>query len=108
MKKNYRSIQFAAVSVALAVLTPWFGARADEVTDWNQNTCTAVFTANTIATVTTRVTALVQSSVFDAVNGVYKRYAPVHVPPEAPPGTSARAAAVQAAHDTLVHLYPAQ
>src|SRR6266436_8867403 len=103
---NGRCLIFAGLALAGAI--GFSGARADEVSDWNQNMFTAVFTANTIATVTTRVTALVQSSVFDAVNGVYKRYAPVHVPPEAPPGTSARAAVVQAAHDALVHLYPAQ
>jgi hypothetical protein len=51
---------------------------------------------------------MVHSAVFDAVNGVFKHYDSVHVPPEAPAGTSARAAAVQAAHDILVKLFPRQ
>lgn len=103
-----RSLAFISSGLAVVAMAASIRVRADEVTDWNENMFTAVFTANTIATITTRVTAMVQSAVFDAVNGVYKRYDPVHVPAEAPPGTSARAAAVQAAHDTLVHLYPAQ
>src|SRR5947199_7460386 len=92
----------------LAVYPSVTAVRADEVTDWNQNMFTAVFTAKTTALFTTRVTALVQSAVFDAVNGVYNRYTPVHVPPAAPNGASARAAVVQAAYASLVNLYPLQ
>jgi len=80
----------AATALALAGLAASPGARADEVTDWNDNMLTAILTARVGAAPTTRVTAMVQSAVFDAVNGVYKRYTPVHVPPQAPPGTSAR------------------
>src|SRR2546422_9490898 len=109
MKTKTLKIQslFAACLTLVVVAGPSW-SRADEVTDWNQNMFTAVFTAGTTALFTTRVTALVQASVFDAANGVYKRYAPVHVPPDAPPGASARAAVAQAAHDGLVHIYPAQ
>ena len=96
-----------AVLLALA-LTPTPGILADEVSDWNQNVFTAVFTAKTTPLFTTRVTALVQSAVFDAANGVYNRYTPVHVPPAAPNGASARAAVVQAAYASLLNLYPAQ
>src|SRR5205809_2372888 len=97
-----------ASSLALAALAGWPGARADEVSDWNQNVFTAVFAAKTTPLFTTRVTALVQSAVFDAVNGVYNRYTPVHVPPAAPNGASARAAVVQAAYASLLNLYPSQ
>src|SRR6266436_5052653 len=95
-----------AASLMLAAVAP--AVRADEVSDWNQNMFTAVFTAKTIPLVTTRVTAMVQSAVFDAINGVHRRYTPVYVPPDAPPGASARAAVVQAAYGTLVQLYPSQ
>jgi membrane-associated phospholipid phosphatase len=54
------------------------------------------------------VAAIVQASVFDAVNGVERRYAPIHVAPDAPRGASKRAAAVQAAYANLVRLYPTQ
>ena len=82
--------------------------RADEVTDWNQNTLTAAFTAKLGPLATSHVAAMVHAAVFDAVNGVHPRYTPVHVAAGAPPGASASAAAAQAAHDILVNLFPAQ
>ena len=97
-----------AAGFALAVLTMPALVRADEVSDWNENTFTAIFTAKTSPLISTRVTALVQSAVFDAVNGVYRRYSPVHVPADAPRGASARAAAIQAAYGVLVRLFPTQ
>jgi PAP2 superfamily len=84
-------------------------ATADEVTDWNQVMLLATLTAPvTPAPVTNRVTAIVQAAVFDAVNGIDRHYTPIYVPAAAAPGTSKRAAAVQAAYATLVSLYPAQ
>jgi len=58
--------------------------------------------------VMSRVAAIVQASVFDAVNGIDRKYAPVHVPTGGPAGASRRAAAVEAAYTALVALYPAQ
>ena len=97
-----------AAGLALAGLAGSANLHADEVSDWNQNLFTAIFTAKLTALVTTRVTALVQAAVFDAANGVYKRYTPVHVPPTAPNGASARAAVVQAAYASLIKLFPTQ
>ena len=54
----------------------------------------------------TRVAAIVAASVFDAVNGIEGRYEPFHVAPAAPPGTSARAAAAQAAYTSLAAVLP--
>jgi PAP2 superfamily len=42
------------------------------------------------------------------VNGIDRRYTSIYVPPAAAPGTSKRAAVVQAAYATLMNLYPAQ
>jgi hypothetical protein len=84
-------------------------AAADEISDWNQMLLQAMLTAPvTPAPLTIRVAAIVQASVFDAVNGIDRRYIPIHVRPAALPGTSARAAAVQAAYTALVSLYPNQ
>jgi hypothetical protein len=84
-------------------------AMADEVTDWNQVMLLATLTAPvTPAPVTTRVSAIVQAAVFDAVNGIDRRYTPIYVPASAAPGTSKSAAAVQAAYATLLKLYPDQ
>ena len=84
-------------------------ALADEVTDWNHLLLTSTLNAPvTPAPVATRVAAIFQSAVFDAVNGIDHRYTPIYVPPAAPPGASRRAAAVQSAYVMLVNLYPAQ
>ena len=92
-----------AIGVARGVAT------ADEITDWNQMMLLATLTAPvTPAPVTPRVAAIVQAAVFDAVNGIDRRYTAIFVPPAAAPGTSKRAAAVQAAYATLVDLYPNQ
>jgi hypothetical protein len=100
-----QSIMGVLALSALAALSPLY---ADEVTDWNQNMLTAAFTAKLGPIPTSRVAAMVHSAMFDAVNGTHKRYEPVHVQPAAPRGASARAAAVQAAHDILVDLFPGQ
>jgi hypothetical protein len=54
------------------------------------------------------VVALVSASVFDAVNGIDRRFQPLHVKPAAPDDASQRAAAIQAAYAILLKLYPAQ
>jgi len=84
-------------------------ARADVIRDWNQNMLDAALVAPaTSPLVMTRVAAIVQSAVFDAINGIERRYTPIHVSPSGPRNASRRAAAVQAAYATLVRLYPAQ
>jgi hypothetical protein len=82
--------------------------KADEVTDWNQIMVQTVLNGKTSPVVSTRVTAIVEAAVFDAVNGIERRYSPIHVDFAAPSGASKRAAAVQAAYATLVVLYPGQ
>lgn len=84
--------------------------RADEVADWNRNLFEAARLNNppTSPLVMTRNAALVQAAVFDAINGIERRYTPVHVEPAAEPGSSRRAAAVEAAYAVLVRLYPSQ
>lgn len=81
---------------------------ADEITEWNGIMFQIAQTAGTSPFVMSRFAAIVQVAVFDAVNGIERRYTHVHVEPEAAPGASRRAAAVLAAYTTLVSLYPAQ
>jgi PAP2 superfamily len=106
MQRRIRMLPFilAVVFACISATT----VRADEVTDWNQILFQAAITDNTLAVVLTRNAAIVQASVFDAVNGVERRYTPIHVTPDAPHGASARAAAVQAAYASLLRLYPNQ
>jgi hypothetical protein len=101
--------RFLEAIPAVLVITVMSGVvRADVVTDWNRIMAQTVLEAKTSPLVTTRVTAIVQAAVFDAVNGIERRYTPIHVQPKAPPGASRRAAAIQAAYATLVALYPLQ
>jgi membrane-associated phospholipid phosphatase len=83
-------------------------AQADDVTDWNQHMLRAGTVGATSPLVMTRVAAIVQASMFDAVNGIDRKYAPVHVPPGGPASASRRAAVVEAAYTALVALYPTQ
>ena len=83
-------------------------ARADDITEWNQHMLRAGTVGGTSPLVMSRVAAIVQASVFDAVNGIDRKYAPVHVPPGGAAGASRRAAAVEAAYTALLALYPAQ
>ena len=94
----------AFVVIVLVAGTVW----ADEITDWDQTMLRAALVAGTSPPVTSRVAAIVQAAVFDAVNGIARRYTPIHVEPAGPAGASREAAAVQAAYATLVQLYPAQ
>jgi hypothetical protein len=81
---------FIAASSLLAV------AHADEVTDWNEVLFRSNLVVGTNPLLTTRVAAIVSASVFDAVNGIERKYEPIHVAPAGPPGASVRAAAVEA------------
>ncbi|MFL6209567.1 MAG: vanadium-dependent haloperoxidase [Pyrinomonadaceae bacterium] len=108
MNRNIKRKSALSVGGALLALVLCGSARADVVTEWNQRAQQALLTANTSAPASSRALAIVQVAVFDAVNGIERRYTPIHVDFEAPPGASRRAAAVQAAYATLVKLFPSQ
>ena len=101
MRRTYSCV-LVLVVVGLVAGTAW----ADEITDWNQTMLRAALVGGTSPPVTSRVAAIVQAAVFDAVNGIARRYTPIHVAPAGPAGASREAAAVQAAYATLVQLYP--
>ncbi len=109
MRADIHSSQFlrgALMTIFAAFLTT--ALRADEITDWNQILFQAAHAANSPSTVASRNAAIVEVSVFDAVNGIKGGYSSIHVAPGAPGGSSARAAAVQAAYANLVRLYPTE
>jgi hypothetical protein len=97
---------FIRFSTLLLTLVATFTVRADEVTDWNHILLKSLLTAKTSPLVAGRVCAIVQAAVFDAVNGIERRYTYLHVAPAADRGASRRAAAVQAAYGTLVNYFP--
>src|ERR671928_1765574 len=105
---NFKRKFALSLVAALFAIVLCGAARADVVTDWNQKAQQALLTANTSPIASSRVLAIVHVSVFDAVNGIERRYTPIHVDFDAPPGASRRAAAVQAAYAALVKLFPTQ
>ena len=106
LKRARAALAFCGVCIAcVATSAP---TRANEVTDWNRELQTLILAAKQSPNVTTRTAAIVQTAVFDALNGIERRYTPIHVPPGAAPGASRRAAAVQAAYGTLIVLFPAE
>jgi PAP2 superfamily len=93
---------------ALVALATGGVARANTVTDWNRTMIDAVEAAKTPPPPAARLAAIVQASVFDAVNGIRPRYAPYRVAPGAPGCASRAAAAAGAAYEALIKLVPNQ
>jgi len=102
MKKLVSLVVVVAGLVAPAV------ANADVVTAWNRTMVTGLEAAHVGPQPSSRIGAIVETSVFDAVNGIERRYTPFHVTPDAPPGASRAAAAASAAYTALVALIPSQ
>jgi hypothetical protein len=104
--------RLVVVLVTFAALALPGVAAADVVTDWNKTMVDALYVARTAPQPGTRVGAIVQTAVFDAVNGIKGRYTQFH--PEVlggatpAPGASAPAAAAGAAYTALVALFPSQ
>jgi hypothetical protein len=83
-------------------------AQPDMVTEWNLTMIAGLEAAQIPPPPSARVGAIVQASVFDAVNGIARHYASYHVAPAAAPGASRDAAAAGAAYTALTALIPAQ
>ena len=80
----------------------------DQVLEWNQIFIDTLINTNTANSSSQRLGAIVHTAIFDAYNGVEKRYTHLLVEPNAPAGASRRAAVVAAAHGALVGLFPSQ
>jgi len=80
-------------------------ARADEATDWTRELLRAALIVGTSPTNVTRAAAMLNVSVFDAVNGIEGRYSYFRVAPTELARGSKRAAAVEAAYVVLTKLY---
>ena len=83
----------------------------DEAIYWNQQALQAIKTAGGAGAPppkSSRALAMVSVALFDAVNSTSGLYSPYHYGASAPSGTSADAAACQAAYEVLSSLYPTQ
>src|SRR2546423_2669751 len=80
----------------------------DQVLEWNQiffDTLVATSTANSSSQ---RLGAIVHTAIFDAYNGIERRYTPIFVQSGAPKGASRRAAGLAAAYTAPVGPFPSQ
>jgi hypothetical protein len=102
--------RISRVCLLFLVLTTNFpvSAMADEATEWTQIMLETLITGNVTGVVGSRHAAIVESAIYDAVNGIDRLYASFYVEPAAPASASRRAAAVQAAYASLLKLFPAQ
>ena len=90
----------------LLSITALLVVQADVVTDWNATLEAALRNPSPSPAVQVRSAAIVHSAIFDAVNGIARKYAPLRVTSPAPPGARPEAAAAYAAYTTLVGLFP--
>src|SRR5262245_52466383 len=104
-----RSNFLPRVAIMLAIALPAAipaAARGDAVTDWNAIMQAMVSAPPTNPFFQARWAAIVQLAVFEAVNAVVGDYEPYLGTIAAPAWASSDAAAVAAAHRTLVTLRP--
>jgi len=88
------------------LLLPAKAVAGDPILDWIKITNDTVLATGTTPLVTSRNTGLVGAAIFDAVNGIEKRYDPLIVDKYTGTHASARAAAIEAAYTMLLALYP--
>ena len=101
---------FAAAAAAIALGNPGSSQASeqhpDQVLEWNQIFIDTLIATNTPNSSSQRLGAIVHAAIFDAYNGVERRYTPIFVDDEAPAGASRRAAVIAAAYTALVALFP--
>jgi hypothetical protein len=95
------------IAILVILLATPASINADAVADWNAITVQATMTAARPGVTGFLDIAMVQAAVYDAVQAIERRYEPYYVEIKGASGSPV-AAAAKAAHDVLVHLFPAQ
>src|SRR5688500_7801665 len=114
MKRNRSKLSGLISAVSLALLfsstveTAQISTAVNQVLEWNQIFIDTLIATNTPNSSSQRLGAIVHTAIFDAYNGIERRYTPIFVHESAPPGASRRAAVIAAAHTALVSLFPAR
>ena len=85
MKKQLVGI----LSVVVLALGAKTSTRADAVTEWNAHWEEAVFATSQPVPAQARFGSILHLAIFDAVNGIQRKYSPYLVHEEAPPGARA-------------------
>ena len=81
---------------------------ANKVLEWNQIFIDTLISTNTPNSSSQRLGAIVHTAIFDAYNGIERRYTPIFYQAEAPRGASRRAAVIAAGYTALVGLFPSR
>jgi hypothetical protein len=81
---------------------------ADVVLEWNQLARAPIRQTNANPLLASRAWRSCMAAVYDSVNAIDRSFAPYFAHVHASRGASLEAAAAQAAHDTLVALFPSQ
>jgi len=99
-------VLFAGATVLAPIASAHDPAPDDQILEWNQIFIDTIIASNTANSSSHRLGAIVHGSIFDAYNGIEKRYTPLFVQPAAAPGASRRTAVIAAAYTALVGLFP--
>ncbi len=83
-------------------------AFGNPVLEWNQTFIDTLIATSTPNSSSQRLGAIVHTAVFDALNGIDRRYAPLFVHGRAHPGISRRGAVIAAGYTALAGLFPSQ
>jgi hypothetical protein len=110
---QFKKMPILALLIALAFAAVASPAAAqeqhpDQVLEWNQIFIDTLIATSTPNSSSQRLGTIVHTAIFDAYNGIERRYTPVFVPQSAPSGASRRAAVIAAAYTALVALFPSQ
>src|SRR5262245_8131901 len=101
-------ISYITLSLLLAIYTVTFSqlAQANMATDWNENATIAAAAPVKNGIRQTRIYAMVQAAVHDALNAIDRRYQPYALDERMDPHASPEAAVATAAYSVLVHELP--
>ena len=118
MTRNHCRVSRLAVLVTAAIVgsapaetaqNSWrWSAPVNQVLEWNQIFIDTLIATNTANSSSQRLGAIVHTAIFDAYNGIERRYTSIFFHGAAPSGASRRAAVIAAGYTALIGLFPTQ
>jgi len=84
------------------------GETPNQVLEWNQVFIDTLIATNTANSSSQRLGAIVHTAIFDAYNGIERRYTPIYVHTNAPRDASRRTAVIASAYTALSALFPSR
>ena len=105
--RYFRSLASAFLCTSCFFLFP-FSAKADSVTEWNVRACDLLAPASFDTPVANRILAIMHTSIYEAVNGITKKYPAGDLKLNASRAGSVDAAVATASRAVLVKFVPAK